>query len=81
MIVAGNLQALTNMKTIKVIVEKYSDGYVAYPVGLKDVVVGYGQTCDDALTDVRLAIHFHIETFGADTFYDADNSDQDQNDS
>jgi hypothetical protein len=29
-------------KEIKIIVEKHSDGYVAYPLGLKGVVVGEG---------------------------------------
>jgi len=48
----------------KVIVEKHSDGYVAYPLGLKGVVVGEGDTYEDALADVKSAITFHIETFG-----------------
>lgn len=30
------------MKRIKVIVEKHPDGYIAYPLGLKGVVVGEG---------------------------------------
>ena len=49
---------------IKVIVEKHSDGYVAYPLGLKGVVVGEGDTYEEALNDVNSAIRFHIETFG-----------------
>ncbi|MFV2071789.1 MAG: type II toxin-antitoxin system HicB family antitoxin [Thermoanaerobaculales bacterium] len=52
------------MTNIKVIVEKHSDGYVAYPLGLKGVVVGEGDTYGEALADVRSAIRFHIETFG-----------------
>ncbi len=32
------------MKKFKIIVEKYEDGYVAYPLGLKGVVVGEGDT-------------------------------------
>ncbi len=52
------------MTNIKVIVEKHSDGYVAYPLGLKGVVVGEGNTYEEALADVRSAIRFHIETFG-----------------
>ena len=52
------------MKNIKVIVEKHTDGYVAYPLGLKGVVVGEGDTYEEALADVRSAIRFHIETFG-----------------
>ena len=48
----------------KIIVEKYADGFVAYPLGLKGIVVGQGDTYDEALEDVRSAIRFHIETFG-----------------
>ncbi|MGH7848812.1 MAG: type II toxin-antitoxin system HicB family antitoxin [Thermodesulfobacteriota bacterium] len=53
-------------KQFKVIVEKHSDGYVAYPLGLKGVVVGEGETYEEALADVKSAISFHIETFGKD---------------
>lgn len=52
------------MKQIKIIVEKHPDGYVAYPLGIKGVVVGQGNTYEDALSDVKSAIHFHIESFG-----------------
>ncbi len=52
------------MKQIKIIVEKHPDGYIAYPLGLKGVVVGQGDTYEEALSDVKSAIHFHIETFG-----------------
>ena len=57
-------------KLIKIIVEKHTDGYVAYPVGLKGVVVGQGDTYDDAVSDVRSAVAFHIETFGAEALDD-----------
>jgi len=57
-------------KQIKVIVEKHADGYVAYPLGLKGVVVGQGDTYEEALADVKSAIYFHIETFGADVLSD-----------
>jgi len=52
------------MKQIKIIVEKHREGYVAYPLGLKGVVVGEGDTYEEALADVKSAIKFHIETFG-----------------
>lgn len=52
------------VKQFKIIVEKHSDGYVAYPLGLKGVVIGEGDTYEDALADVKSAIQFHIETFG-----------------
>ena len=49
---------------LKIIVEKHADGYVAYPLGMKGIVVGQGDTYEQALDDVRSAIRFHIETFG-----------------
>lgn len=52
------------MRQYKIIVEKHSDGYVAYPLGLKGVAVGQGDTYEEALSDVKSAIRFHIETFG-----------------
>ena len=54
------------MTSIKIIVEKHADGYVAYPLGLSGVVVGQGDSYEAALADVRSAIQFHTETFGAD---------------
>ena len=52
------------MRQVKVIVEKYPDGYVAYPLGLKGIVVGEGDTYEEALADVKSAIRFHIKSFG-----------------
>ncbi|MBC8205465.1 type II toxin-antitoxin system HicB family antitoxin [bacterium] len=52
------------MRNFKIIVEKHSDGYIAYPLGIKGVVVGQGDTYDEALRDVKSAINFHIESFG-----------------
>jgi predicted RNase H-like HicB family nuclease len=54
------------MRQLKIIVEKHTDGYVSYPLGLKGVVVGQGDTYEEALSDVKSAIRFHIETFGDD---------------
>jgi len=51
-------------KPFKIIVEKHADGYVAYPLGLKGVVVGEGDTYEQTMADVKSAIRFHIETFG-----------------
>ncbi len=56
------------MQPIKIIVEKHADGYVAYPLGLKGIIVGEGDTYEEALADVKSAIRFHIETFGQDVF-------------
>ncbi len=54
----------TRKKNFKIIVEKHPDSYVAYPVGLKGVVVGQGDTYEESLNDVKCAIAFHLETFG-----------------
>jgi predicted RNase H-like HicB family nuclease len=59
------------MKQIKIIVEKHPEGYVAYPLGLKGVVVGEGNTYEEALSDVKSAIKFHIETFGEKEIFGA----------
>ncbi len=53
---------------MKIIVEQHPDGFVAYPLGLRGVVVGQGDTSEEAMTDVRSAIAFHIETFGDEAF-------------
>ena len=52
------------MKTLKIIVEKHVDGYIAYPVGIEGIVVGQGDTFEEALRDVKSAIKFHIKNFG-----------------
>jgi predicted RNase H-like HicB family nuclease len=59
---------LTIVRSVKTIVEKHADGFVAYPIGMNGVVVGEGDSYDEALADVRSAIQCHIETFGADAF-------------
>jgi len=55
------------LRQIKIVVEKHPDGYVAYPLGTKGVVVGEGDTYEEALKDVRSALAFHLETFGPDS--------------
>jgi predicted RNase H-like HicB family nuclease len=57
-------------KQIKIIIEKHPDGYVAYPVGLKGVVVAQGDTYEEAMADVRSAVAFHVETFGPEVLED-----------
>jgi predicted RNase H-like HicB family nuclease len=52
---------------LKVVVERHADGYVAYPLGIHGVVVGQGDTYEEALADVRSAIAFHREAFGPDS--------------
>ena len=48
---------------MKIIVEQHTDGFVAYPLDLKGVVVGEGDTYEQAVADVTSAIRFHIDTF------------------
>jgi hypothetical protein len=52
------------MDSVKIVVEKHPDGFIAYPLGIEGVVVGEGQTSEEALADCRSALRFHIETFG-----------------
>jgi predicted RNase H-like HicB family nuclease len=52
------------MKRLKIVVEQHPDGYVAYPLGIEGVVVGEGDSYEEALADVQSAIRFHVETFG-----------------
>ncbi|KAA0249626.1 type II toxin-antitoxin system HicB family antitoxin [Acidobacteria bacterium ACD] len=58
--------------SVKIIVEKHPDTYVAYPIGFKGVVIGQGSSYEEALEDVRSAIAFHLETFGPDEFQQDD---------
>jgi predicted RNase H-like HicB family nuclease len=60
------------MTHVKVVIEKHSDGYVAYPLGLKGVIVSQGDTYDEVLREVTSAIRFHIETFGPEALDDAE---------
>lgn len=55
------------MKKWNIIVEHHPDGYVAYPLGMKGVVIGQGDTNEEAVADCKSAIRFHIETFGDGT--------------
>ena len=54
------------MKQVKIIVEKHPDGYLAYPLGMRGIVVGEGDTYEEALVDVKSAIRSHLEVFGHD---------------
>ncbi len=50
------------MTQIEVVIEKHPDGYVAYSLGLKGVVVSQGDSYDEVLSEGTSAIRFHIET-------------------
>jgi predicted RNase H-like HicB family nuclease len=53
---------------IKIVVEKHPEGFLAYPLGLNGIVVGEGDTYEEALADVTSAIRFHIEMLGDEAF-------------
>jgi predicted RNase H-like HicB family nuclease len=52
------------LEQVRIVVERFPDGYVAYPLGIRGVVVGQGQTEEEAVSDCRSALRFHLETFG-----------------
>lgn len=52
------------MVNVKLVIEKHTDGFVAYPLGLKGIIVGEGDTFEEAWHDVQSAIQFHQDTFG-----------------
>jgi predicted RNase H-like HicB family nuclease len=58
-------------KDVRIIIEQHPDGFVAYPVGLRGVIVGQGDTREEAIVDVTSAIQFHVETFGTVELADA----------
>lgn len=59
---------------IKVVIEHGEDTYVAYPLGMKGIVVGQGASYDEALADVSSAIRAHVEQFGHDTLTGEDSA-------
>jgi len=56
------------MRILKFIVERHSDGYLAYPLGLRGVVMGQGDSYEEALRDARSAAQAHIDAFGQEAF-------------
>ncbi|MCI0617996.1 type II toxin-antitoxin system HicB family antitoxin [bacterium] len=58
------------MVNVKIVVEKHADGYVAYPLGIEGVVVGQGDTYDEAVAELKSAMEFHLETFGVGVLKD-----------
>ena len=54
-------------RRFKVIVERTEDGYVAYSIGLRGVVVSDGGTFEEALDNVKSAVAFHIQDSGERT--------------
>ena len=42
------------MQPFKIIVEKHTDGYVAYPLGLKGVVIGQDDAYEESVEKARI---------------------------
>jgi predicted RNase H-like HicB family nuclease len=59
------------VKQFKILIEKHSDGYVAYPIGIVGAVVGQGDTYEEALSDVKSALACYIEIFGKEILEDS----------
>ena len=55
---------------LKIIVERHSDGYIAYPLRIKGGLVGQGDSYETALADVKSAIRTHLEVFGTEMIED-----------
>ncbi len=49
------------MQSFKIIVERHKEGYVVYSFDLKCVVVGEGNTYEDAVADAISAINFTVK--------------------
>jgi len=46
------------MTSLKILIEKHPDGFIAYPLGVKGVVVGEGDTYEEALAKCALSDRF-----------------------
>ena len=58
-------------KRAKIVVEHVEDGYIAYPLGMKGVVIGQGDSYEEALADVTSAIRAHVREFGVECLSEA----------
>jgi predicted RNase H-like HicB family nuclease len=59
----------SDMKNIKIVIERHEDDYVGYPLGFtRGAIVGQGDTFPDALKDTQSAIEFFIEHYGIEKF-------------
>ena len=60
------MRHMHKMRSIKIVVERHPDIYVAYPISVGGIVVGQGDTYEDAVKNLESALQFHVETFGMD---------------
>lgn len=63
-------------KRVKLVIERTEDGYIAYPLGLRGVVVAQGDSYEEALREVQSAVRFHIETFGQEVVEEATEAEE-----
>jgi predicted RNase H-like HicB family nuclease len=63
-------------KRIKVVIEHDEEGYIAYPLGMRGIVVGQGDSYQEALADITSAIKAHLEVFGAECLLEASSADE-----
>ncbi len=64
---SGARWAAAVKKKLTIIAEHHADGWVAYPTGLKGLIVGLGKTSEGAVEDVRSGVKFRVATFGEDS--------------
>ncbi|MEX0750003.1 MAG: hypothetical protein WD359_04265 [Dehalococcoidia bacterium] len=55
---------------IKIVIEKHPDGHVGYPLGVNGVVIGQGDTFDEALAYTKSALKCHLQEFGKEELED-----------
>ena len=55
------------MQSFKIIVEKHKEGYVAYSLGPKGIVVKEGRTYEDTIADAISAIEFDLAVMALST--------------
>ena len=55
------------MQSFKIIVERHKAGYIAYSLGPKGVVVGEGDTYEDAVADATSAIESDLAVMALST--------------
>ena len=56
---------------VKIVITREEDGYVAYPLGLRGVIVAEGDSYEQVVREITSAIEFHIQTFGSEVLADA----------
>ena len=70
--IVKGFKVMEDSKIIQIVIERHSDTYLAYPLGVNGAVVGEGDSADEALENVKSALREFIETFGSEVL-DNDN--------